>query len=228
MVICAKGQFVTVNSYGNDTWHLIDNPSQEKNRKRKHFSQMERPYVPRECRNHQCKKSIFGPKITFQGASLSIDQGDLNLKNTKKMYFLVQNWNFLVEGLDGNENFSLKKQHSRKNKKILKTKMQFFKKLQKLQSFDSRGWSPAMRKLGACHRLFQQKCMRRRRLDLQIERIFSFFFFLSFFVKQNPGELCNRCKALNEIIMESKQGLFPRPVYRKPTAEKKVKQRLRP
>ena len=64
-----------------------------------------------------------------------------------------------------------------KEQKILKTKMQFFKKLQKLQSFDSRGWSPAMRKLGACHRLFQQKCMRRRRLDLQIERIFSFFSF---------------------------------------------------
>ena len=43
-----------------------------------------------------------------------------------------------------------------KEQKILKTKMQFFKKLQKLQSFDSRGWSPAMRKLGACHRLFHR------------------------------------------------------------------------
>ena len=227
MVICAKGQFVTVNSYGNDTWHLIDNPSQEKNRKRKHFSQMERPYVPRECRNHQCKKSIFGPKITFQGASLSTDKGGLNFKNIKNLLFGPKLDFYRQCGSSRNENFS-QKTAQQKEQKILKTKMQFFKKLQKLQSFDSRGWSPAMRKLGACHRLFQQKCMRRRRLDLQIERIFSFFFFLSFFVKQNPGELCNRCKALNEIIMESKQGLFPRPVYRKPTAEKKVKQRLRP
>ena len=50
----------------------------------------------------------------------------------------------------------------------------------------------------------------RRKLDLQIERIFSFF---SFFFFEDSLELQPMQSFLNEIIMESKQGLFPRPVY---------------